>query len=66
MPSAQVWTGQEVRQLQRCSETLKLASGLVGRDDHLATLLIEDALEELRGLLGETAQPISRLAGDCH
>jgi hypothetical protein len=64
MQTAQIWTGQEVRQLKRFSETLDLASRLVGRDDYLANLMLEDALEELNGLLGETALPIADLAGD--
>ena len=56
-----VWNGQEVRQLSRFRDLLRAASGLVGRDDFLANLLLEDALEELRGALGERARPIAEL-----
>jgi hypothetical protein len=59
MPSAHVWTGQEVRQLVRFGDILRAASKLVGRDDYLANLLLEDALEELHGALGERARPIA-------
>ena len=64
MPSAHVWSGQEIRQLQRFGEILDLANRLVGRDDYLANLLLEDALAELRGVLGQQARPLSRLRKD--
>jgi hypothetical protein len=66
MPVADVWSGQEVRQLKRFGEILDLASRLVGRDDHLANLLLEDALEELHGILGERARPIQVLRDEPH
>ena len=59
MPSAQVWTGQEVLHLARFRDVLRAASRMVGRDDLLANLLLEDALEELRCVLGERATPIA-------
>ena len=62
MPSIHVWTGQEVRRLDRFRTILRSASKLVGRDDHLANLLLEDALEELHGVLGDRAKPIAELA----
>jgi hypothetical protein len=58
MPSAHVWTGQEVRRLARFRDILRAASGLVGQDDYMANLLLEDALEELHGVLGERARPV--------
>jgi hypothetical protein len=63
MPTAHVWTGQEVRHLSRFRDLLRAASGLVGRDDFLAHLLLEDALAELHSVLGERARPIAELGG---
>ena len=63
MPCAHIWTGEEVRQLQRFGDKLKLASSLVGRDDYLATAMLEDALEDLHGLLGVRARNVSKLTG---
>ncbi len=63
MPLRHHWTGREVRQLKRFSEILFLAGYLKGRDDYLASLMLEDALEELHGLLGEGTQPISMAGG---
>ena len=65
MPSADIWSGQEVRKLQRFSAKLHLARSLIGRDDHLANLMLNDALEELHGLIGELARPVSKLADGC-
>ncbi|HLZ77212.1 hypothetical protein [Phenylobacterium sp.] len=59
MPTAHVWTGQEVLRLARFRNILRAASRLVGRDDFLANLLLEDALEELHGVIGEHARPIA-------
>ncbi|HLZ77109.1 hypothetical protein [Phenylobacterium sp.] len=66
MPSAHVWTGQEVRRLARFRDLLHSASALVGRDDHLANRMLEDALEELHGVLGDRAQPIAELDREAH
>ena len=58
MPSAHVWTGQEVHRLDRFRVILSAASRLVGHDDHLANLLLEDALEALERVLGNKAAPV--------
>jgi hypothetical protein len=57
----QIWTGQEVQQLQQFSDMLTLAGRLVGRDDHLANLMLEDALETLHGVMGDRARAVSEL-----
>ncbi len=61
MLSAQIWTGQEVVHLGRFLAILRSARGLIGRDDHLANLLLEDAIEELQCVLGERAMPATKL-----
>ncbi len=66
MPLAHAWSGHEVRQLKRLGEILDLARRLVGRDDFLANLILEDALEELHGILGERARPIAVLRDEPH
>jgi hypothetical protein len=64
MPSAHSWTGREVRRIRRSSEIFDLASRLMGRDDFLANLMLEDALYELNGILGERGEARVELAGD--
>ena len=59
MPTAYVWTGQEILHLTQFRNILRAASRLVGHDDFLANLLLEDALEELHGIIGEHAKPIA-------
>jgi hypothetical protein len=59
MPSTHVWTGQEVHHLNRFRDMLRAASGLVGHDDFLANLLLEDALDALHGALGEPIRPFT-------
>lgn len=63
MPTAHIWTGQEIVHLNRFQNILRAASRLVGHDDFLANLLLEDALEELHGVLGERAKPIAEPGG---
>jgi|GEM_PF-4253294 len=58
MPSAHVWTGQEVHQLDQFRLILSAASRLVGHDDYLANLLLEDALEALECVLGNQAAAV--------
>jgi hypothetical protein len=68
MSTAHVWTGQEILHLTRFRNLLCAASQLVGHDDFLANLLLEDALEELRGVIGDHAKPIAEesvLRGRC-
>jgi hypothetical protein len=59
MPTTQVWSGEEVAHLRRFGALMDLASQLVGHDDYMANMLLEDALEELNGVLGERAKPVS-------
>ena len=54
-----LWTGREVLHLRRFQDHLQAACGLLGRDDHLANLLLEDALVELQRVLGEQARPVA-------
>lgn len=61
MPSAHIWTGQEILHLSRFRNILLVASRLVGHDDYLVHLFLEDALEELCGVLGERAIPVAEL-----
>jgi hypothetical protein len=58
MATFEVWSAQEVGQLKRFAGILNLAARLVGVDDFLANLLLEDARHELNGLIGERARPI--------
>ena len=58
MATAEVWSARQVRQLKRFGDILNLAARLVGVDDFLANLLLEDALQELNELIGERARPI--------
>jgi hypothetical protein len=54
-----LWTGREVLHLRRFQDHLQAARGLLGSDDHLANLLLEDALVELQCVLGEQATPVA-------
>lgn len=63
MSTAHIWTGQEILHLTRFQNILRAASRLVGHDDFLANLLLEDALEELHGVIGEHARPIAEESG---
>lgn len=65
MTACQIWTGQEVLHLQRFSAMLRSARGLIGRDDHLANLVLEDALTELGIVLGDEAAPVGGANGRC-
>jgi hypothetical protein len=65
MPPALIWTGQEILHLSRFRNILRAASRLVGHDDVLANLLLEDALEELQTVLGERAASMARPSGLC-
>jgi hypothetical protein len=58
MATLEVWSAQEAGQLKRFGDILNLAARLVGVDDFLANLLLEDALHELKRLIGERARPI--------
>lgn len=51
MPAAEIWMGQEIVHLRRFSAILRSASKLIGQDDYLANLLLEDALDELQCVL---------------
>ena len=53
MPSVSAPTGREIVRLGRSLARLRSARQLVGRDDYLANLMLEDALEELNGVLAE-------------
>ncbi len=55
MPTFEIWAGQEIVHLRRFGAILSSARQLVGRDDHLANLLLEDALAELDSVLGDAA-----------
>jgi hypothetical protein len=58
-----LWTGREVLHLRRFQDHLQAARHLLGRDDHLANLLLEDALMELQCVLGEQATPVAEGGG---
>ncbi len=58
MPTFEIWAGQEIVHLRRFGAILDSARRLVGRDDHLANRLLEDALDELNGVLGDHATPV--------
>ena len=60
MPKAQIWTGLKVVRLSQFLAKLRSADKLIGRNDELANRMLEDALEELQGVLGERAGLLAR------
>ena len=63
MPAFEIWAGQEIVLLRRFGAILSSARQLVGRDDHLANPLLEDALDVLNCVLGDDATPVAGKSG---
>jgi hypothetical protein len=55
-----VWTGEELLHLRRFRDNLQAATELLGHNDALANLFLEDALADLHGVLGDSATPVGR------
>ena len=58
-----IWTGREVTHLRRLQDNLRAAHRVLGRNDGLANLLLEDALADLQSVLGEQATPVAEWVG---